>query len=286
MRLISGPRATRRSLLAAAVASLALPLLGASTVGCGPKRESKVATGQLVETGEPAYDALFVKLRDVLAKTRDVDGEAPLRKQVAAAMGLPESADADETIDALSGRSNEVKSKGVPISVALSPEPRVGGKVEWASAIEAVLKEGLKRADELAEAAEQIAALEPERAKALAEADAKLKAAGVPLAKIREAKRELEDAAEVLEERRLLASNESGRAARYTLSVARAVDLTAGSAPPPPAPPPAEPDPKKKKLPPWAGKRPAGGGKPAGGGAAPPKPPPAPKKPKGDDFDP
>ena len=208
-------RVTRRSVLAAAAASLALPLLGVGASGCGPKRESKVAQGQLVETGEPAYDALFVKLRDVLAKTKDVDGETALRKQVATAMGLPEDTEAEKTIHALSDRSNEVKSKGVPISVALSPEPRVGGKVEWAAAIEAVLKEGLKRADELADAADQIAALEPERVKALAEVDVKLKAAGVPLAKIREAKRELEEAKEVLEERRLLASNESGRAARY-----------------------------------------------------------------------
>lgn len=280
MRLISRSRVARRSVLAA-LGALAL----GGVVGCGPKRPSKLAQGQAVETGEPTIDALFAKMRDAVAKTQDVDGEAPLRKQVAAAMGLPADADAEKTIQALSDRSHEVKSKGVPISVALSPEPRVGGKVEWADAIEAVLKDGLKRADELAAAAEQLAALEPERARALAEVETKLKAAGVPLAKIREAKRELQDAEEVLEERRMLASNESGRAARYTLSVARAVDLTAGSAPPP-APPPAEPP--KKKAPPWAGKRPAGGAPrppPRGGGAPPPKPPP-PKKPAGDDFDP
>jgi hypothetical protein len=274
VRLSAPSRATRRSVLAAAAA---LALVAA---GCGPRRPSKLAQGQLVETGDPATDALFVELRDALARTKDVDGEAPLRKQVAVAMGLPADTAGDETIEALSERSKEVKAKGVPISVALSPEPRVGGKVEWADAIEAVLRDGLKRADELAAAAEQLAALEPKRAEALVGIDARLKAAGVPLAKIREAKRELEDAKEVLEERRLLASNESGRAARYTLSVARAVDLTAGSAAPPPPPPAPE-----KKTPPWARKRPGGSARPpARGGAPPPKPPK--KKPAGDDFEP
>ena len=147
-------------------------------------------------------------------------------------------------------------------------------------------RQGLKRADELAAIAHTLDELEPQRAQMLADADVKLRAAGIPVAKIREAKQELADAEEILNERRLKASNESGRAARYTLGVARAVDLTASAPPPPPAPPAADP-----KKPAWLKgkgqwKAPAGGAKP--GGAPPAKPPP-PKpagKPKGDDFDP
>jgi hypothetical protein len=263
----------------------ALGLLALPATGCVPPRDSKVSKGELVEVGEPGYDALFTKLRDAVAKTSELDGEAPLRKAVASAMGLADDAGRDATIEALSEKSKELKAKGVPISVALSPEPKVGGKVEWAGAIEKALREGLKRADDLAALSKTIADLEPLRAEALADADKKLKAAGIPVAKIREAKAELTAAEEVLKERRLQASNESGRAARYTLSVAQAVDLTAGSSSPaaPPPPPPAE---TGKKVPPWARKPPAGGRPPSG--APPAKPPPAkppPKKPQGDDFD-
>ncbi len=270
---------------------LALGLVGAAALAaCVPIKQSRLAKGELVETGDKEYDALFVRLRDAIQKSDEIDGEGPLRKQVASAMGMPEDAAGQDAINALSDRSHEAKTKGVPISVALSPEPRVGGKVDWASAIETVLKEGVKRADDLDKLAKELEVLEPERAQARADADAKLKKAGIPQAKIREAKKELDAAKDVLAQRRLNASNESGRAASFTLKVARAVDLTAGALPPPPAPPPAAAP--EKPVPAWARKRPGGGGgRPAGGapaGGAPAKPPPRPpaKPPKGDDFDP
>lgn len=264
----------RRAVLAAAGA-LAI-------AACVPVRESRIAKGELIETGDESYDALFLKLRDTIQKTEEIDGEGPLRKQLATAMDLPEDAAAKDVINTLSDRSHEAKRKGAGVSLSLAPEPKVGGKAEWAGAVEAVLKDGVKRADELAALAKELEALEPERAQAYAEVDAKLKAAGIPLAKIREAKKELEAAREVLAQRQLTASNESGRAARFTLRIARAVDVTAAASPAPPAPAPSA---TEKPLPPWARKRP-GGGRPAGrpAGAPPPRPPP--KPPKGDDFDP
>lgn len=283
-------RMNRRSLMSGGVA---VALLGALP-GCIAAQESKVARGDLVEVGEASYDELFKTLHETLAKAEeDLDGEAALRKAVASAMGLGDDTESAETIKVLSDRSNELKAKGVPISVMLSPEPKVGGKADWAEAIEKVLREGLKRADELAALSAALEALGPKCAEARNQADAKLRPAGIPVAKIREVKSELEDAEHVLADRKLLASNQSGRAARYTLSVARAVDLTAGST----APPPASPAPPDKKVPPWARKPPAGGGPkppagggpakpPTGGGPAKPPPPPPPKKPKGDDFDP
>lgn len=250
-------------------------------------RSSKLAAGETVETGEPTYDQLFLKLKEAFAKTNELEGDDSLRKAVAVAMKLPEETAGDKTIEALAKESKDLKDKGVAISVALSPEPKISGKVEWASDIEKVLRDGLKRADDLAAIAHSLDELEPQRAQLLAEADTKMRAAGIPVAKIREAKQELADAEPILTERRMKASDLSGRAARYTLGVARAVDLTVAAAPPPTPPPPAE----TAKKPPWMRGKPNPSWKPpAGGGGKPPpaKPPPAKPagKPKGDDFDP
>jgi hypothetical protein len=278
-------RLSRRSALVGTVALSLASGLGAS--GCVPQRTSKIAEGQTVEVGEPTYDQLFVKLKEAIDQTKELDGEAPLRKDVAVAMRLPEETAGDKTIEALAKESKDLKDKGVAISVALSPEPKISGKVAWADQIEKVLRDGFKRADDLAAMATTLSELEPQRAQMLADADTKLRAAGIPVAKIREAKQELADVEEILAERKLKASNESGRAARYTLGVARAVDLTASA---PPAPPPAPAETAKKPAwmrgkpnPNW--KPPAGGAKPPAGGAKPPPAKPA-GKPKGDDFDP
>src|SRR5690606_995784 len=102
-------------------------------------------------------------------------------------------------------------------------------------------------------------------------------------------------AGEVLEERILLASNESGRAARYTLSVARAVDLTASTPAPTPGHRPQPAGPKPPAAPPTgSGQKPPPPRPPPPRpptGPRPPTPPPAtppppPKPPAGDDFDP
>jgi len=270
-------RLSRRNAL---VGFVGLSIAG-TTSGCVAARTSKVATGELVEIGEPTYDQLFAKMKDALAETNGLDGEAPLRTAVASVMKLPEETASAKTIEALAKESKDLKDRGVAISVALSPEPKIAGRVPWAADIEKVLRDGFKRADDLAALAQTLDELETQRASALADADTKLRAAGVPVTKIREAKEELTEAKEILAERRLKAENESGRAARYTLGVARAVDLTAAAPPPPPAPPPAE----TSKKPPWMRGKPNAGWKPPAGGATKPAGKPT-GKPKGDDFDP
>lgn len=250
----------------------------AGFVGCIPPQSSHLLAGQKYSTGQERYDAFFSSVAEIRARTENLEGERPLRAKVATAVGLPDSAKLQETIDAAKAKSADLKKDGGRFYVVVATEPKLilktgseDGKAatEFASAVEGAIKAGIQRSNELEAIAKEAAELES----GVEPLEKELETAFPDLSQRDEVKVELAASKEILERAKLKAGTESGQALRFVVLLASAVDsgaaeLLAMEASQKKAEPP-------KPQPRWRGK-------PGAVGAAKPAGKPKPKQ----DFDP
>lgn len=249
--------------------------LAACFAGCMPQASSShLVKGEAYVSGKEQYDTFFGSVAEIRTKTDSTEGETPLRKKVASALGLKDNARSSETLDAARVRSSELKKDGGKLYVVLDGEARLVMKAgsedsaaakEFVDVIGSTIKDGLARSDSLTSMAKEAEVLEA----ALPGLESDLLASFPDPTTFEQVKIELDASKQLLEVARLKAESESGRALRYAVLLAGAVD--SGAAAELLA---AQAKGNTDKKPKWFGK----GGK--GGAAKPPK-----AKPK-QDFDP
>jgi hypothetical protein len=195
---------------------------------------SHLANGEQVTTGAEQFDTFFASVGEVKKKADAAEGEAELRKKVASALGLEDRAKTNETLDAAKSKANDLKKDGSKLYVVLDPEAKLvlrAGAEEKAEAkqfVEAVggaITEGLKRADELTAFAREVEALEA----TVPSLESALETTFPEEAKRADVKLELDAAKDLLEKARLKGESESGRALRFSVMLAGAVDSGAAA---------------------------------------------------------
>jgi hypothetical protein len=251
--------------------------------GCVTTSTSHLENGQAYKSGQERYDTFFGSVAEVRSRTENLDGERPLRLKVASAIGLPESAKLDETIEGAKARSTELKKDGGRFYVVVATEPKLILKkgseenkeaAEFATAVEGAIKGGIQRSNELEGLAKEAAELE----RTLPDLSRDLDSTFEDPTTRDQVRIELDAAKEILQTAKLKAGTESGQALRFVVLLASAVDSGAAELLAMEASQKKEIE-KAKPPPKWRGKPPANYGKPAAG-AKPPK-----AKPK-QDFDP
>lgn len=281
MRFMTSPRL----LHAIAAAATVLALGCVAQLGSSEVAGTKLAQGEELVTGNAKYDEFFASTRNLLSRTNGLQTPA-LHRPVAGMLDVKDKNDPSATYAAAKERVGKLKEKGGSVYAALVPEPKLVHKLDASdktapalmTGIENALREGVSRSRQFEAIAREVDALEATRAAlegdtASSFEDAELRA---------NVDQELEAARVLLGEAKLRADAESGRALRFVVALAEAVDTGSAeklaSTEAPAAAAPAK-KPGGGKL----GVRP-GGAKPGGGGAAPAKPA-KPKKPA-EDFDP
>jgi hypothetical protein len=263
--------------------------------------DTMVEQGQAPTTGNAEYDAFFKSVVELRAQTQDAEtAEHAARADLAKSLGLPDKTDQEKMLEAAHERAKQLKDNGISLHLQITPEPKMI-KVEGTipldapnqaivDAVEKSAKSSIELSAKLGVLPDRAAELEKKRTELAAQTNTVFKTAKT--AQRREVEKELEGAADVLDESSRTSTKFAGMASKFVLDLAQAVETggaaaalaaagkgpgvaAAGKAPAkwkPPAkgtwkPPPAKP--ATPTTPP----------------ATPPKPPPK-KPPAGDDFDP
>ncbi len=213
-----------RAALGPALLALALGL-GA----CVPTQKSHLLQGESYQSGQERYDGFFSSVGQLRTRTDELDGAQPLRAKVAVAVGLPETAKLDETIEAARARSNELKKDGGRFYVVVATEPKLIVKkgseenknaAAFASAVEGAIKGGIQRSNEIEALAKEAAEL----AQGIPSLEQEVEATFTDGSTRDQVKLELGAAKEILEKAKLKAGTESGQALRFVVLLASAVD--------------------------------------------------------------
>jgi hypothetical protein len=264
--------------------------------------DTKVEQGEAPTTGNAEYDAFFKSVVELRAQTQDAEAaEQSSRAELAKSLGLPDKSDQESMLEAARQRAKQLKDNGISLHLQITPEPRMI-KVEGTipldapnqaivDAVEKSAKSSIELSEKLGVLPDRAAELEKKRAELAAQTNAVFKTAKT--AQRREVEKELEGAADVLDESARTSTKFAGMASKFVLDLAQAVETGGAAAALAAAGKGASPavagKPAAKWKPPAQGswkpppKKPAGAATPPP--ATPPKPPP--KKPAaGDDFDP
>jgi hypothetical protein len=202
--------------------------LALSSAGCisSAKDDTKIGRGESFTSGDAKYDQFFQSVLDAQAKVDGADGEAPLKKALAAGLGVKASMATDEMIAAAKSKAEAMKTGGGGLYVQILPETKLFKKPSkeeseaFTKAVEKTVHDGIVRSDELSGIGTQIKDLEA-RIEELS--DGAGDAFEDPQKKD-EVVKELAAAKDVLERSRLKAYAESGRALSFVVGVVRAVD--------------------------------------------------------------
>lgn len=201
---------------------------------CATAPTSYLLKGEAYSSGQEKYDSFFGSVTDLQTRAKEAQGDDPLRKSVALAVGLPESAKLEEAIDGAKSRSFELKKDGSRFFVVVAREPKLIVKrgaeenkdaAAFAKTIEDAIKSGIERGDQLDGLAREAVALE----QTLTGLEQDVETSFPDVAKRDQVKLELVAAKEMLENSRLRAGNESGRALRFVVLLASAVDSGAAA---------------------------------------------------------
>lgn len=244
--------------------TLALVVALALTGCAGATGSSKLARGESYSSGQERYDSFFQSVSDLKFRAENARSDVDMRKKLAKAVGLPESAKRDEALEAARTRSDAMKKDGGKFFVVVAPQPKLivkdaKGSDEFAKAIEELIKEGIAKSDEMDALAREASTLE----EALAQLKSDVASTFSDASTRDQVEIELDASKTLLEGARLQADGESGRTLRFVVLLASAVDsgaaaellaMEAGAAAKNPKPP-------KGK---WTGKGGGGGGKPSG----------------------
>jgi outer membrane murein-binding lipoprotein Lpp len=242
----------------------AVALSLATFAGCLPPQKSQLLEGQKYTSGQERYDGFFSSVAELRARTENLEGERPLRAKVAVAVGLTDSAKLTETIDAAKAKSADLKKDGGRFYVVVATEPKLILKkgaeeskdaTDFAAAVDAAIKAGIQRSNELESIAKEAADLE----QGIEGLEKELDSTFPEAAKRDEVKVELDASREILERAKLKAGTESGQALRFVVLLASAVDSGAAELLAMEASQKQKEDPPKPK---WKG-RAVGAGKPA-----------------------
>ncbi|WP_170319442.1 hypothetical protein [Polyangium spumosum] len=256
-----------RGIAASVVVAASLSTLA----GCGPSL-SQIEQGKAITTKEPTLDEF---LKSVVALRGEVDRAEGDRKAARAelvkALGLAETADASEALEAATKKAKALDEAGTALHLELTPDAKLlvlvqkrGKKTEdpeaLAKAVEASVKASLDVARRMGELEQRARFLDTKRTEL----------STTPAAKSGDAARELEGARIVLADLRARATSEAGLASSFVVGLAMALETGAA----------------ETALAKFTGKstRPRYGG--GGGGAAPAGGSPAPKPKPSDDFEP
>lgn len=223
---------TLRRLGTTGVAVLALLTSGCGLFG-GASSQSHLLKGESYASGTEKYDTFFASVSDLKGRADSAEGEAPLRKSVAEAVGLPADTKLEDTIDAAKERATELKKGGGRFYVVVAAEPKLILKgadenkdaTAFAKTIEDAIKQGIKKGDELDGLAREAAGLEG----TLAELEKDLETSIADSSTRDQVKIELDASKGILEKSRLRAGSESGQALRFVVLLASAVDSGAAA---------------------------------------------------------
>ncbi|MDC3953802.1 hypothetical protein [Polyangium jinanense] len=259
---------SRRSFAWAFVVAASLSSLPA----CGPSL-SQIEQGKAITTKEAALDDFF---KSVVALRGEVDRAEGDRKaarvELVKALGLAETAEASEALEAAAKKAKTLDEAGTALHLELTPDAKLivlvqkRGKTSedpeaLAKAVEQSVKASLDVARRMGELEQRARFLDTKRTEL----------STTPAAKSGDAPRELEGARIVLADLRGRATTEAGLASSFVVGLAMALETGGADA----------------ALAKFTGKnprpRPGGGG---GGGAAPAGGSPAPKPKPSDDFEP
>jgi hypothetical protein len=223
-------RLVRGSLLAALFA-----LSVSASAGCVTSAAtSELKLGKSVTSGEERYDSFFQSVTDVKTRADDAKGEDPMRKKVAVASGLKESAKLEETLEAAKTKSAALKKDGGQFFVVVAAKPKLIVKkgaeenkdsAAFAQAIEEAIRQGIDTSEELQGIVQNAASLE----EALPGLEEDVDKAFTDVAKRDQVKVELAAAKELLEAAKHRAGYESGRSLRFVVLLASAVDSGAAA---------------------------------------------------------
>lgn len=215
-------------------ATLALTFALAASGCAAGAPPSKLLLGQPVQSGEERYDSFFQSVSDIKFRSDDAKGEEPLRKKVASAVGLKESAKLDDTLEAAKTKSAELKKDGGKFFVVVAPKPKLIVKkgaeenkdaASFVQAIEEAIRLGIDRSEELQGISDNAAGLE----EALPGLEEDLDKTFPDAGKREEMRVEMAAAKDMLERARLRAGYESGRSLRFVVLLASAVDAGAAA---------------------------------------------------------
>jgi hypothetical protein len=229
--------------------------------------KSRMASGDSYLSGEQKFDEFFTDVSNLRFRADETNGDKTLREKVSKSVGLEAGGSRDETIAKARARSEELKKGGGKFFVVLAPQPQLVLKngaetnkdaASFAKTIEEVIREGIDLAENLDRLSKDAQDLEKRAA------DLKDSLSSFEGEKRAEVERELEGSVEVLQRSRLRAEGEAGRALRYVVLLASAVD--SGAAAELLALQVDNAAKQPKAQPKWVGKAGAGGGKPKGGG--------------------
>lgn len=279
--------------------ALLLAAVLATTPAC-LHTDTLVEQGQAPTTGNAEYDAFFKSVVELRAQTQDAEtAEHSARAELAKALGLPDKTEQESMLEAAHQRAKQLKDNGISLHLQITPEPKMI-KVEGTipvdapnqaivDAVEKSAKSSIELSAKLGVLPDRAAELEKKRTALAAQTNTVFKTAKT--AQRREVEKELEGAADVLEESSRTSTKYAGMASKFVLDLAQAVETggaaaalaAAGKGPAVAAPGKVPPRWKPPAKGTW--KPPAKPATPATPPATTPKP--APKKPPaGDDFDP
>jgi hypothetical protein len=223
-------RLVNRAITAAACA-LALSV-GAGCVNSAATSELKL--GKSVSSGEERYDSFFQSVTDVKTRADDAKGEDAMRRKVAVASGLKESAKLEETLEAAKSKSAALKKDGGQFFVVVAAQPKLIVKkgaedakdsAAFAQAIEEAIRAGIDKSEELQGIVQNASSLE----EALPSLEEDVDKSFADTSKRDQVKVELAAARELLEQAKYRAGYESGRSLRFVVLLASAVDSGAAA---------------------------------------------------------
>jgi hypothetical protein len=273
-----------------------------SASACG-KHAAVITQGKVPTTGVARYDDFFGAVHQLQEEAGKGDqDEKDARGSLVRAMGL-EDPDVPTSVSEAQTRAKKMKEVGVLLHLDLVPEPKLvivrgsasldASQEATLKAVETSVKAELALETKLSELARRAADLDKQRTELRAQAPDAFRTE--PQAKRDDVINELEASTSVIATAGDLAAKHAGRASKFVLELAHAVETGAGTEAPPAPPPTAV----------AKGGRPPGGKRPpavAQAGSKPPPPPatkpasapatkpaakPAGKKGKGgDDFEP
>ncbi len=195
---------------------------------------SELKLGKAVSSGEERYDSFFQSVTDVKTRADDAKGEDPMRKKVAVAAGLKESAKLDETLEAAKSKSAALKKDGGQFFVVVAAQPKLIVKkgseenkdsAAFAQAIEEAIRQGIDKSEELQGIVQNAVSLE----EALPGLEEDVDKSFADSSKRDQVKVELAAAKELLENAKYRAGYESGRSLRFVVLLASAVDSGAAA---------------------------------------------------------
>ena len=220
-------RGVAMRLILVLVASVAL----AGCFGAAPGK-SRIASGDTYSSGEHKFDDFFTDVSNLRYRSDEANGDKALREKIAKSLGIDDESARDETIAKARAKSDDLKKNGGKFFVVVAPQPKLilkNGAEEnpnaaaFAKTIEEVIREGIETSENLDGLSKEAFELE-KKIDGLKDNLSTFEGE-----KRAEVERELDGAGEVLQKARMRAEGEAGRALRYVVLLASAVDSGAAA---------------------------------------------------------